>query len=89
MVETLEGIHKDGVEILLKIIGIVAVGTFMKPHKVLQRLRTIISMLFITEEKCQFFQEQRGRHIKAVYFLLMNATLNRELEPHLSRLKRY
>ena len=45
VVETLGGIHKDAVEILKKIADIVAVGTFMEPHKVLQRLQTKISMV--------------------------------------------
>ena len=43
--ETLWGAHMDAVGILKKIADIVAVGTFIEPHKVLQRLQTKISMV--------------------------------------------
>ena len=43
VVKTLGRLHKDAVGILKKIADIAAVGTFMEPHKVLQRLQTKIS----------------------------------------------
>ena len=45
MVETQGGIHINAVGILKKISAIVAVGTFMEPQKVLQRLQTKISIV--------------------------------------------